>query len=83
MASPGPLNWRNEVSRHSQVTEIVMNYSPHANQSKRPRGAFHATYLYVAIIAASCYELVLSGAQPVRARSSRSKDALAPPVWQL
>jgi len=39
MASPGPLNWRNEVSRHSQVTETVMNYSPQCESIKTPQGS--------------------------------------------
>src|SRR5882762_17379 len=39
MASPGPLNWRNEVSRHSQVTELVMNYSPPCESIKTSQGS--------------------------------------------
>jgi len=39
MASPGPVNWWNEVSRHSQVTETVMNYSPPCESIKTSQGS--------------------------------------------
>jgi hypothetical protein len=39
MGPPGLLNWWDEVSRHSQVTETVMSYSPQCDSIRTSQGS--------------------------------------------